>query len=688
MKKICLAICLIWMFACCKDEGNNGEELIRQEYHIAVILPLEGAMSNYWRKPIEWSLENLNKALIKQRQIKITAEWFNENQPDIKSLFSILGERDDIAAIIGPLYSKNASVAAQQCHLKNKMLIPATVSSEMIMRKYASSKGFLWCLTENDISQCEVLLTRAIQKGAKSVSLLTSDDEYGTTFWDWFAFQAQELDLKTNSVEQYNDANVTEKMNRLLEENTDCLICVPRTREITIQMNECRQKRAHARPFLLFSDVAYITPKDFNFEGMEGITQTHDPQSGFPIEYEIKFGEAPGYGSAHFFDAITLAGLSILYTDLGLETNMNQALRNIVDGTDREINTLSETGISQAVRSIISGQRPHLSGASGKLYFDKSIYTNVTHSIFCHWQVYNGKHLILEYNTSDSLNRTNAAMANWNWKVTQMQTFDKNTQFNYPSQEELYAMIIATSQGWDNYRHQANAYAMYQLLKKNGLDDDHILLISEDDIAGNSNNPIQGFIQSPVSDENLYKGIRVDYQPSQLQFQDLITVFENNSTFRPGKTDNLFVYWAGHGEPEGPRWLNSIIPAYQVADFFKRLSDKQCYRKLFLAMETCYSGQVGIACADKNIPGMLCITAANEKETSKTSKTNASGNIWISNSFTDNLLEQLSNQGNTLSIYELYHKVYDKTVGSHVSVYNSKNVNNLYTTSIREFIYP
>lgn len=681
-------MCLIWMFACCKDEGNGEEGFIRQEYHIAIVLPLEGDMGSHWRKPIEWSLENLNNALKKQRQIKITAEWFDEDQPDIENLFTTLAQRNDIAAIIGPLYSKNASIAAQQCHLKNKMLIPATVSSEVIMRKYASSKGFLWCLTENDISQCEVLLTRAIQKGAKSVSLLTSDDEYGTTFWEWFAFQAQELGLRVNSTEQYNDANVTEKMNRLLKEDTDCLICVPRTREITIQMNKCRQQRTHIRPFLLFSDVAYITPKDSNFEGMEGITQTHDPQSGFPIEYKVRFGEAPGYGSAHFFDAITLAGLSILCTDLNLETNINQALRDIVNGTGEEINTVSETGVNKAVKSLIAGKHPHLSGASGKLYFDKSVYTNVTHSIFCHWQVYNGKHLILEYNTSDSLNRTNAAMANWNWKVTQIQNFEENTQFNYPPLKGLYAMIIATSQGWNNYRHQANAYAMYQLLKKNGLDDDHILLISEDDIAENPNNPSQGFIQSPMSDENLHKGIQVDYNPSQLQFKDLLTVFDNNSAFHPGKTDNLFVYWAGHGEKEGPRWLNNIIPAYQVADFFKRLSDKQYYRKLFLAMETCYSGQVGIACADKNIPGMLCLTAANRIETSKTSKTNASGSIWISNSFTDNLLEQLSTQGNTLSIYELYHKVYNHTIGSHASVYNSKNVNSLYTTPIREFIYP
>ena len=91
------------------------------------------------------------------------------------------------------------------------MLIPATVSSESLMLQYAG-KGFLWCLAENDISQCEILLTRAKQKGAANVSLLASDDAYGQTFIDWFAFQAEELGLPVKSIEKYTADNVTGKM--------------------------------------------------------------------------------------------------------------------------------------------------------------------------------------------------------------------------------------------------------------------------------------------------------------------------------------------------------------------------------------------------------------------------------------------------------------------------------------------
>lgn len=684
---LCILIsCLFLVGSCSKDDdANQGKRTINKEYHIAVVLPQKGVDL---KDAIEWSLKNLNKALAELRQIEVTIEWFDENDENIEEVFKTLAHREDIYAIIGPLYSLNANKAAKQCYQTGKTLIAPTISSETIMRKY-SNNGFLWCLTENDISQCEVLLTRAKQRGAATVSLLTSDEEYGMTFWDWFAFQAQELDLTVHSIEKYNTTNIIEKMNNLLDEDTDYLICIPNNKDIAKQMNDCRKARANARPALLFSDVAYITPKDITFEGMEGISQTHDPQSGFHINYEVKFNKEPNYGSAHYFDAITLAGLAILNADLAGNSDINTALRKIVSGTGEIINSIQEKSIRRVVEYLINGEVPHIDGASGKLYFDKSIYTNVIHSIYCHWQVYQGKHLTLEYNTSDDSNRTNASAANWNWKVSKMKDFDKNSQISYSKKEETYALIIATASGWDNYRHQANAYSIYQLLKNNGINDDHILLISEDDIAFNLTNPIPGYIQFPSDNRNIYENIQVDYHTSKIDLDGLLGILSGEADAtspHPSSNDNLFVYWAGHGEPEGPYWLNQVIPSAKVADFFSQLSDRQCFRKLFFAMEACYAGKVGLCCEDKNIKGMLSITAANEKETSKAYAIGATG-VWISNSFSNALIKELGTR-KTSSIYDLYHTIYNLTIGSHVSVYNAKNFGNLYTTSISEFLQP
>lgn len=687
---ICFLLsCLLLLCACSKDNDSpNGWREV-EEYRIAIVLPKKGA---YWKETIRWSLENLNRALTEVRNIKVTAEWHDENEENLEELFKTLAEREDIHAIIGPLYSKNAQIAARHCLPTSKTLIPATITSESIMRQY-SKKGFLWCLTENDISQCEILLVRALQQGAESVSLLAGEDDYGRTFRDWFAFQAFEMGLTVHSVVTYTDATLQECMHRLLREDTDYLICVPSTQEIAEKMNVYRKDRTGLRPRLLYSDVAFICPKDKTFEGMEGITLIHDPESGFHTAYKVRFGEEPSYGSAHFFDAITLTGLAILDADLYNSTDINASLRRIVDGTGEAINSIQETNIRRAVRSILSGTYPHIEGASGKLYFDNSIYTNVIHSVYCQWQVYQGQQQILGYNTSDDSKRTNSSAANWNWKATKMQSFDRDIQIQYPPQEDLYALIIAAASGWENYRHQADAYAFYQLLKERGVKDDHILLVSEDDIAGNPRNPTPGIIQSALDNSNLRQGIEVDYHPSETNLDklaDLLSGRTETMNPHPGPNDNLLVYWAGHGEARGPYWLDKTISNQQVADFFQELSDRQCFRKLLFIMESCYAGQVGRHCELQNIDGMLTITATNEDEMSKASVTDATGQIWLTNSFTNAVLRQLAKATgkNQLSLYDFYHTTYNLTLGSHVSVYNTNRFGNLYTSVINEFIEP
>lgn len=682
-----LAASLFLLCACSKDKEPAIEEdkPAAAEYRIAVVLPRQGAA---WKNTIDWSLQNLNDALGELRQIEVTAEWFDEETENLEQLFETLASRADLSAVIGPLYSRNADIAARQCYRTGKTLILPTVSSETVMRKYSQSPTkFLWCLTESDISQCEILLTRAQQKGAKKVSLLTSDDAYGATFSDWFAFQAEEMGLKTGSVERYGRDNVTERMNGLLSEDTDCLICVPGDAQVAALMNECRIHRTNTRPFLLFSDIAFIAASGPAYEGMEGVSPISDPQSGFRVAHEVKFGEAPIYGSARFFDAVTLAGLAILKSDLAGSADVNTAFRQIVDGAGSEINGSSATGIRRAAQYLIDGKSFHLTGASGRLYFDKEHYTNVIHSVYCHWQIYQGQPLILEYNTSDDSKRTDGSAANWNWKVTRMQDFNPYITIYYPPREELYAIVVAPASGWDNYRYQANAYAVYRLLRENGVDDDRILLVSEDDIAFDPLNPTPGVIASPIDGGNLFEGVKVDYRPSELSFRDLETAVTSGTSFRPGMKDNLFVYWAGGGVPEGPKWLDEVIPCSEVADFFRRLSSENRFRKLFLAMDADYAGRVGEACADRRIPGMLCLTATGENETSKATCIDASGQVWASSYFTDALLRQLAADGE-ISVYDLYRNVYMRTVGSHVTVCNADYFGNLYDSSVGEFLKP
>ncbi|KAG5591382.1 hypothetical protein H5410_041896 [Solanum commersonii] len=70
-----------------------------------------------------------------------------------------------------------------------------------------------------------------------------------------------------------------------------------------------------------------------------------------------------------------------------------------------------------------------------------------------------------------------------------------------------WAVLVAGSSDWYNYRHQADIRHAYQLLKKGGLKDEHIIVFMYDDIAYHSENPRRGVIINNPHDQDVYKGV-------------------------------------------------------------------------------------------------------------------------------------------------------------------------------------
>jgi len=55
-----------------------------------------------------------------------------------------------------------------------------------------------------------------------------------------------------------------------------------------------------------------------------------------------------------------------------------------------------------------------------------------------------------------------------------------------------WAVLVAGSNTYANYRHQSDVFHAYQILKKNGFTQDRIITFAYDDIAQNIKNPIKG----------------------------------------------------------------------------------------------------------------------------------------------------------------------------------------------------
>ena len=96
-----------------------------------------------------------------------------------------------------------------------------------------------------------------------------------------------------------------------------------------------------------------------------------------------------------------------------------------------------------------------------------------------------------------------------------------------------WAVLVAGSSSWGNYRHQADVYHAYQTLVKGGFDADKIITFAYDDIADNVANPFKGkvFNKPTYSDPgvDVYEGVKIDYSKADVTPQNFLAVLEGNS---------------------------------------------------------------------------------------------------------------------------------------------------------------
>lgn len=684
--------------ACSDDDESQYGQTRRTECKVAVILPYTNGMQERWQQLAAWASATLETAQAgRERGVKLSLEWYDENQVDMEECAEQLAGREDISAVIGPFYSTNADIMANALSGEKPMFTVAS-STEMI-RRY-SKAGTLWALTETDITQCEVMLSKALMYGAKRVSLIAQPDIYGQTFIDWFAFQAYEMGLEVGSVVEYDPDWLHNDMEKVLQSEADMILCAPSSPDDAVQMAQTYHNYRGARkPKLLFSDVARNTEflnSDTNLtEGMEGISIDADPESGFKVAYEVRYGEAPTTGEAQILDAFLMTGIAAYCKETKGTETLNQALREVVAGRGTETPPVwTPTAMSLALTYLDMGDTPDIRGASGSLDFDAKVYTNVLYTTYAWWEVYGGKFITLDYNTSDGSKRTDANLAGWNWKNRQMQDIADEGTFSYPERKENYALIVAGSVGWGNYRHQADALCIYQLLKAAGYDDDHIVLVLADDIARNAKNPEPGVIRVREDGENVYAEAQIDYRLNDLQPTDIIEILCGRKSERlpqvisATEQDNVLVFWSGHGSPGNLLWGDyNRFYAYNMEQLMEQLNEGNTrhYRKMLWLVEACYAGSV--AESGEGYPGVLYMTASNAYENSKADIYSQTLHTFMSNRFTATLEDELTDDI-TVSLRDLYYKLFRNTVGSHVTIYNRKNFDNLFRCTLEEFTVP
>ncbi len=759
MMWLCAALFTIHcsLFTSCKQEDDvivYKDSRRWVEKTVAVVAPLnDPIMKARLERTAEWMLSSLHNAQLHDTLcIDLKLEWYDEYGNDLKSLGERLANRDDLMAVIGPFDSDNVDILAPYCQQTLKPLILPTASSETVIRRFAisntgdSQQPFLWSLTETDVTLSELLMSiyahylsmnnGGVGARGSNSALFAPADTYGQTFIEWVPFHADELGIGFCLYEQYaNDESLYQDYRQYLNElpgmgvevaqfvvaqNVEQIYRLSRLRVEWMETDPDDPTYDEYLDLLTFWAPVYYACANITEEaiaalgprgipltnGYQGFSPYADPMTGFELSYETRYGTKPTFAECKFYDALLLAAFAASYMEH--RPNVDDLNKAIIDicTTDNLLSghAWSETGMELYLSTLEQGQLFGFKGASGPVQFDSQCYSAALNTTYVHW-IFNDGHLYhLDYYSTEGNAQTSKAMALWNYLVKDAENKFKSlyskeiSAINYPALTDQYAVLVQGSNGWENYRHEADVLNIYQMLKRNGYDDDHIILVSSDDVANASENTDRGAVRTDPDGANLREGAVIDYKNADLTPADIVNILKGEKTDRtpvvlPADAgQNVLLFWSGHGRSKATNGIDEMawrdLPTGQgmtaslLSETLQQMADQKQFRQMLVCLEPCYSANMGKAL--EGIPGVLAICSAGAYEQSFADSWSNDLNVWMCDRFSRNLVGHVSENPDG-TYRDLYLYCAQHTLGSHVGIYNYTNFGNLYTTSPKDF---
>jgi legumain len=184
-----------------------------------------------------------------------------------------------------------------------------------------------------------------------------------------------------------------------------------------------------------------------------------------------------------------------------------------------------------------------------------------------------------------------------------------------------WAIIVAGSNGYWNYRHQADAHHAWNVITKNGIPESNVILFAYDDIANNLNNPLPGTVYNSPNGENVYNKAAIDYSGVDVTPENFLaaltgdpTTGGNGKVLQSDEESKVFVFFTDHGAPGLIAFPSSYLYADDLNKAVEKMSAKGMYKQLIFYIEACESGSMFPELAN-NI-GVAAMTASNGTESS------------------------------------------------------------------------
>ena len=247
----------------------------------------------------------------------------------------------------------------------------------------------------------------------------------------------------------------------------------------------------------------------------------------------------------------------------------------------------------------------------------------------------------------------------------------------------IWAVLVAGSAGYSNYRHQADVCHLYQLLtKKHGISPQHVIVMMMNDIAYNRRNKTPGIIVNALHGKDVYEGTIIDYMQRDVTPKNFLMILQglrmgvgSMKTLGSGPNDYVFVNFVDHGDTGVLGFPNGELHLEDLQSTLNIMHQSGKYKQMLWYVEACFSGSM----FESLSPNMniTAHTAANAYESSWACVFDQHRMVYLGDCWSLNWLnntEQIYPRLYLETVEEQYEVVRNMTTTSHAMVYGDLDI--------------
>uniref|UniRef100_A0A5F9CFH5 Legumain n=1 Tax=Oryctolagus cuniculus TaxID=9986 RepID=A0A5F9CFH5_RABIT len=246
-----------------------------------------------------------------------------------------------------------------------------------------------------------------------------------------------------------------------------------------------------------------------------------------------------------------------------------------------------------------------------------------------------------------------------------------------------WVVIVAGSNGWYNYRHQADACHAYQIIHRNGIPDEQIVVMMYDDIANAKDNPTPGIVINRPNGTDVYQGVPKDYTGENVTSENFLAVLRGDAeavkgkgsgrVLKSGPRDHVFVYFTDHGATGLLVFPNDDLHVRDLNKTIQYMHKHKKYGKMVFYIEACESGSMMDHLPDDI--NVYATTAANPTESSYACYYDEERGTYLGDWYSVNWMEDSDVEDLTKeTLHRQYQLVKSHTNTSHVMQYGNKSI--------------